>query len=100
MKSLIVWLQIAVLAWAGALLVVLLGEIRWLRRLVPDWLRSLARIVVMAGTIGLLTMTVLLGVRIMASSLEARAQTGSNANLELSFESSDSFFLSLYLRQS
>ncbi|MEJ2209710.1 MAG: endolytic transglycosylase MltG [Anaerolineae bacterium] len=97
MKSLIVWLQIAGLAWVGSLLVVLLGEIRWLRRLVPDWLRSLARVLVLAGTIGLLTMTVLFGVRIMASSLEARAQAGGNGNLELSFESSDSFFLSLYL---
>jgi len=78
-------------------LVVLLGEVRWLRRWVPDWLRSLSRVVVLVGTIGLLTMTVLLGARVMIGSLEARAETGSNADLDLSFESADSFLLSLYL---
>lgn len=97
MKSLFLWIQIAAVAWAASLLVVLLGEVRWLRRWVPDWLRGLSRVVVLVGTIGLLTMTVLLGSRVMISSLEARAETGTNADLDLSFESADSFFLSLYL---
>lgn len=97
MESLFLWIEISALAWAAALLVVLLGEVRWLRRWVPDWLRSLSRVVVLVGTIGLLTMTVLLGARVMIGSLEARAETGSNADLDLSFESADSFLLSLYL---
>jgi UPF0755 protein len=97
LKSLVLWVEIAAVAWAAALLVVLLGEVRWLRRWVPDWLRGLSRVIVLVGTIGLLTMTVLFGSRVMISSLEARAETGSNADLNLSFESVDSFFLSLYL---
>ncbi len=97
MRSLIPWIQAAALVWAAALLIVLLGEVRWLRRWVPDWLRNLSRIVILVGTIGLLTTTVLFGVRVMVSSLESRAETGSNADLDLSFESADSFFLSLYL---
>ncbi len=97
MNSLILWLEIAALAWLVALGVVLLGEVRWLRRWVPDWLRGLSRIVVLVGTIGLLTTTVLLGVRVVTSSLEARAEAGSNSDLDLSFDSADSFLLSLYL---
>jgi UPF0755 protein len=97
LRSLILWIQIGALAWLGALLVVLMAEIRWLQRLIPDWLRNLARVAVLVGTVGILTVTVLLGVRLMLSSLEARAQTGTGPELELSFDSTDSFFLSLYL---
>ncbi len=97
MRSLIPWIETAALVWVAALLIVLLGEFRWLRRWVPDWLRSLSRLVILVGTIGLLTTTVLFGVRVMISSLESRAETGSTADLDLSFESADSFFLSLYL---
>ncbi|MEJ2211298.1 MAG: hypothetical protein P8129_19970, partial [Anaerolineae bacterium] len=97
MKSLVLWAEIAVVAWAAGLLVVLVSEVRWLRRLVPDWLHGLSRIIVLVGTIGLLTMTVLFGSRVMISSLQARAETGTPADLNLSFESADSFFLSLYL---
>ena len=97
MRSLIPWIQAAALLWGAALLIVLLSEFRWLRRWVPDWLRNLSRILVLVGTIGLLTTTVLFGVRVMVSSLESRAETGSNAELDLSFESANSFFLSLYL---
>jgi UPF0755 protein len=97
LSSLILWVKIAVLTWAIALLVVLLAEVRLLQRLVPDWLRNLSRLVVLVGTVGALTLTVLLGARVMVSSLEVRAQTGSGPQLHLSFESADSFFLSLYL---
>lgn len=97
MKSLMLWIQITAIAWVASLVIVLLGELRWLRRWVPDWLRSLSRVVILIGTVGLLTTTVLFGVRVMVSSLEARAETGNNADLDLSFESADSFFLSLYL---
>ncbi len=97
MSSLLLWLKIAVLVWAGALLVVLAAEIRFLQRLVPDWLRNLSRLVVLVGTVGALTMTVLFGVRIVASGMEARAQASNGSQMDLSFESTDSFFLSLYL---
>ena len=50
MTALLQWLKIAALAWAGAMLVVLVTEIRPLRRLIPDWLRNLSRVVVLAGT--------------------------------------------------
>ena len=44
MSSLIPWIRFALLAWLLALLVVLVGEIRWLRRLVPEWLRGISSI--------------------------------------------------------
>lgn len=97
MSSLILWLKIAALSWAIALLVVLVTEVRWFQRWVPDWLRSLSRLVVLVGTVGALTLTVLFGARVMISSLEARSQTPSGQPLNLSFESLDSFLLSLYL---
>lgn len=97
MSSLILWLKIAALSWTIALLVVLVTEVRWFRRWVPDWLRSLSRLVVLVGTVGALTLTVLFGARVMISSLEARSQTPSGPPLNLSFESLDSFLLSLYL---
>jgi UPF0755 protein len=81
----------------AALLILLISEVRVGRRLVPDWLRGLSRVVVLVGTVGILTMTVLFGVRVMVSSMEARAQGGSDTELDLSFSSTDSFFLSLYL---
>lgn len=91
------WIRIAAFAWLLALAVLVASEMRWLQRLVPDWLRNLSRLGLLVGTIGILTVTVLLGARIMMSSLEARADTGENPDLELSFNSTDSFFLSLYL---
>jgi UPF0755 protein len=97
LQSLILWVQIGALVWVGALLVVLLAEIRWLQRLIPDWLRNLSRLTVLIGTIGALTVTILFGARVMISSLESRAETGTGPELDLSFESTDSFFLSLYL---
>ena len=61
MSSLISWIKIAALAWGAALLVVLLTEVRVVQRLIPDWLRSLSRIVLLVGTVGALTLSVLLG---------------------------------------
>jgi peptidoglycan lytic transglycosylase G len=97
LSSLILWVKIAGLTWVVALLVILLAEVRFLQRLFPDWLRNLSRLVVLVGTIGALTLTVLLGARVMVSLFEARAQAGSGPQLDLSFDSADSFFLSLYL---
>jgi len=97
LSSLLLWVKVAGLAWVGALLLLLLAEVRWLQRLVPDWLRNLSRLVVLVGTVGVLTLTVLFGVRVMVSSWQARAQTGTGPTLDLSFESADAFFLSLYL---
>jgi UPF0755 protein len=91
------WIRIAAFAWLLALALLVASEMRWLQRLVPDWLRNLSRLALVVGTIGTLTVTVLLAGRIMMSSLEARADTGDNPDLELSFNSTDSFFLSLYL---
>ena len=97
MSSLIPWIRFAFVAWFAALLVVLVGEVRWLRRLVPDWLRGIARVLVLVGTVGLLTVMVLFSGRVILSSLETRAETGSSPQFAVSFESADSFLLSLYL---
>jgi UPF0755 protein len=97
LSSLLLWIRVGALLWVGALLVVLLAEVRWLQRLVPDWLRNLSRVVVLVGTVGMLTLAVIFGARVMTSSLEARAQTGEGPELDLDFTSPDSFFLSAYL---
>ena len=97
MDSLIQWVKIAALAWAGALLVVLLAEMRLVQRVIPDWLRSLARLVLLVGTVGALTLAVLFGAQVMVDALEARAQIESGPPLELSLDSLDSFMLSFYL---
>jgi UPF0755 protein len=97
LSSLLLWVRVAALVWVAALAIVLLAEIRQLQRLIPDWLRNLSRAAVLIGTVGLVTMTVIFGVRMMASSLEARAEAGSGPELDLSFDSPNSFFLSLYL---
>jgi UPF0755 protein len=77
--------------------VVLLAELRWFQRLIPDWLRNVSRAAVLVGTVGALTVAVVFGVQVMRSSLEARAQTGAGPELDLSFDSPNSFFLSAYL---
>ena len=97
MTALLQWLKIASLAWVGAMLVVILTEIRPLRPLVPDWLRNLSRVVVLAGTVGALTLAVLLGAQLMISAIESNTRIESGQPMDLSFESADSFFLSLYL---
>jgi UPF0755 protein len=91
------WIRIAAFAWLLALAVLVASEMRWLQRIVPDWLRNLSRLALLVGTIGALTVSLLVGARLMMSSLEAMADTGDNPDLELSFNSTDSFFLSLYL---
>jgi UPF0755 protein len=97
LSSLLLWVRVAALLWVGALAVILLAEIRWVQRLIPDWLRSLSRVVVLAGTVGLLTMAVIFGIGMMTSALEAREQTGSGPKLDLSFDSPNAFMLSAYL---
>jgi UPF0755 protein len=97
LDSLIGWIRLALLAWAAALLLVLASELRWLRRLVPDWLRNLSRVVVLVGTVGLLTITVLFSGQVLLNALQERAESGSTSQFEISFESADSFLLSLYL---
>jgi UPF0755 protein len=97
LSSLLLWVKVAAVLWVGALVVILLAEIRWLQRLIPDWLRNLSRVVVLVGTVGLLTMAVVFGVGMMTSALEARAQTGDGPKLDLSFDSPNSFFMSAYL---
>jgi UPF0755 protein len=89
--------KVAAVLWVGALVVVLLAEIRWLQRLIPDWLRNLSRVVVLVGTVGLLTMVAVFGVGMMTSALEARAQMEGGPELDLSFDSPNSFLMSAYL---
>ena len=97
MIALLQWLKIAALAWVGAMLVVLVTEIRPLRRWIPDWLRNLSRVVVLVGTVGALTLAVLFGAQVMISTLEANARAENGSPMDLSFASVDAFFLSLYL---
>jgi len=97
LDSLLTWIKLGALIWVGALAVVLLAEVRRLQRVIPDWLRNLSRVLLLVGTVGMLTVTVIFGVRVIGSTLEARAQAGSGPELNLSFESPNSFFLSLFL---
>jgi len=97
LSSAISLFRIAALIWAVALLVVLVAEIKWTQRLVPDWLRNLSRVLVLVGAVGALTLAVLFAVQMMTSAMEARAQAFDGPPLDLSFESPDSFFVSLYL---
>jgi UPF0755 protein len=96
-SSLISWVKIAGVAWGAALLVVLLAEVRWVQRLIPDWLRNLSRVVLLVGTVGALTLAALFGVQTVRSGLEARPEAGEGPALDLSFQSADDFFLSLFL---
>ena len=95
--NLIVLLRTAAIAWIGAMVVVLLAEMRWSRRLIPDWLRNLSRALLLVGAVGVLTMVVIFGGRMLADSLQAQAQSEQRPELDLSFDSPNSFFLSLYL---
>jgi UPF0755 protein len=88
---------LAAFLWGGALVVALLAEMRLLERLIPDWIRNAARVVVLVGTVALLAMTVLYAGQVITSSLEARAETDNGPDLEFSFDSPNSFLLSLYL---
>lgn len=97
MSSLIPWIRVAALVWAAALVVVLLTEVTFVRRLVPDWLRNLSRVAVLVGTVGALTLAALLGTQIVISALEARPEPQAGEPMDLSFESADAFMLSLYL---
>lgn len=97
MSTVLLWLKVAGLLWLGALLLVLLSEIKFLQRVIPDWLRNLARLLVMVGTIGVLTLTVLFGFRIVSSSFAARTTTGTGPAFDLCFTSPNCFALSAYL---
>lgn len=97
MDSLILWVKIIAVAWIGALAVVLLAEVRWFQRLIPDWLRNLSRLLVLIGTVGVVTITIIFGGRMLVSAMQVQAQGGDGPTLDLSFDSPNSFFLSAYL---
>jgi len=97
MSSLLLWFKIAAAVWGVALLVVLLTEMRLLDRVVPSWLRNLSRVAVLVGTVAALTMAIAVGARLVIGALESRPQESSGPGFDLSFDSADSFFLSLYL---
>ena len=96
LTSLVQWIKIAALVWGGALLIVLLAEFGVLQRLIPDWLRNLARVVLVVGTVAALTIAVLFGAQVMMNALETQAQAASGPALDLSFESGDAFLVSFY----
>ncbi len=89
--------KLAVPAWICALVLILLAEVRWFRRLIPDWLRNLSRVVALAGAVGVVTMAVVFGGSLVGSALQARAQDVEGPKLDLSFDSPNAFFLSVYL---
>jgi UPF0755 protein len=97
LSTVLLWVRIAALLWLGALVTVLLSEIRLVQRLIPDWLRNLARLFVLVGTIGSLTLALLFGVRIVSSSFAARTSTGTGPTFDLCFTSPNCFALSVYL---
>ena len=105
MDSLILWLKdnlvlltkVAAVAWAVGLVVVLVAEVRWFQRLIPDWLRNVSRIVVLAGTVAVVTSAIIFGGGLLADSMQARTQDVDMPELDLSFDSPNSFFLSVYL---
>jgi UPF0755 protein len=97
LETLVQWLKIFAIAWGVALVVALLAQIRWLQRFVPDWLRNLSRIVVLAGAVGALTMAVLLGARFMIDAIEARPEVAEGPPLDVDLSSLDAAMLSLYL---
>ena len=97
MDSLILWVKIVAVGWIGALAVVLLAEVRWFQRLIPDWLRNLSRLLVLIGTVGVVTVTIIFGGRMLVSAMQVQAQAGDGPTLDLSFDSPNSFFLSAYL---
>ncbi|HNS51507.1 MAG TPA: endolytic transglycosylase MltG [Anaerolineae bacterium] len=97
--ALVSWAKAGAIAWGVALLVVLLAEVRPIQRLIPDWLRNLSRVALLVGTIAILTAGGLVGARLIGEDLQARPASGPSVALELSFESPNAFFQSLYLSQ-
>jgi UPF0755 protein len=97
LESLIQWAKIAAVLWGVALVVTVLAEVRPFLRLIPDWLRNLARVTVLVGTVGALTAGVLVGARLVTTSIEAQPQAAGTASFNLSFASPDAFFQSFYL---
>lgn len=89
--------KIAAVVWGSALLVVLLADLSFVRRVLPDWVRSVARGVVLVGTLAALVTGGLVGFTLVRQSLAARPQTGGTVALNLSLESPQRFFESLYL---
>ena len=88
--------KIAGVVWGSALLVVLLAEVGFVRRVMPDWVRDLARVLVLVGALAALVTGGLVGFRLVSQSLAARPETG-KVTLNLSLESPERFFESLYL---
>jgi UPF0755 protein len=99
LSSLISWAKAGAVVWGAAILIVLLAGVRPLERLVPGWLRGLSRVVVLVGTIAILTVGALIGTRMIAADLQARPEAGAKSSVTLSFESPNAFFESLYLSQ-
>jgi len=91
------WVKIGAFLWLSAALVVLLSEVRFFQRLIPDWLRNLTRLFVLVITVGVLTLALLFGFKIMSNALAARTSTGGGGTVDLCFKSPNCFALSAYL---
>lgn len=97
LETLVRAIRIVALLWGGALVVAILAQIRWLQRLIPDWLRNLSRVVLAVGAVGALTLAVLYGAGTMSRALEARAEIPEGPALDVDLSSFDAAVLSLYL---
>ena len=97
LETLIPWIKIAAFTWIAAIAIVILAEVRWLQRLIPDALRNLARLVVLVGAIGVLTVSALFGSRIMLAYLAERPEPSEGVKLDLDLSSVDAALLSFYL---
>ncbi len=97
MSSLITWIKIAAALWAGALVVALASEVRGLKRWIPDGLRNAGRMIVLVGTVAFLSAAILVGVQLMKNAWQASTQLAGGQDLELSFESPNALYQSLYL---
>jgi len=97
LENLALLVKVTAIAWIGSMVVILAAEVRWLRRVIPDWLRNISRVVALVGSVGVLTTTILFGGWLLTSSLQARTEAIEGPKLDLSFDSPNSFMLSLYL---
>jgi len=97
LNSVMLWGRAAALAWAAAAAILLLTQVRFTERWIPDWLRTLSRWTLLVVTVGVVVLGVLLGTRYFKTAVDSQQETAAGAPLDISFSSVDAFLLSLYL---